>query len=111
MITAISFSPTWYPTPKTLSYFKSKGIDLPSAVPAGSKYNYMGSAKISLSHRVNGQEIYRIHGTIHEESIGTSESGGCIRMKNKEVLELANLLQNFTKVAKKSYGNIKVILK
>ena len=110
-ITAISFSPTWYPTQKTLNYFKEKGIDLPSAVPSGSKYNYMGPVKISLSHKVNGKEIYRIHGTLNEATIGTSESGGCIRMKNKEVLELANILVNFTKVAKKSYEHIKVVLK
>lgn len=49
----------------------------------------MGAAKINLSHRVDGQEVYRIHGTLNENTIGTNESAGCIRMKNKEVVELA----------------------
>lgn len=69
----------------------------------------MGAAKINLSHRVNGNEVYRIHGTINEETIGTYESSGCIRMKNSEVVELASLLNNFASI--KSFDNIKVVLK
>jgi len=107
-ITAITFSPTWYPTPATIEHFKTKGIELPTAVPAGHKYNYMGPAKIHLSHKVNGKNIYRIHGTLNESTIGSNESSGCIRMKNKEVLELAQLLSYFAK--QKKMDNIKVIL-
>ena len=108
-ITAISLEPIWYPTQKTLKAFKQKGINLPSAVPYGHKLNYMGAAKINLSHKVNGNEVYRIHGTINEDTIGTYESSGCIRMKNNEVVELASLLNNFASI--KSFDNIKVVLK
>lgn len=108
-ITAISLEPSWYPTQKTLRAFRQKGINLPSTVPFGHKLNYMGSAKINLSHRVNGNEVYRIHGTLNEDTIGTNESSGCIRMKNNEVVELASLLNNFASL--KSFDNIKVILK
>ena len=108
-ITAISLEPIWYPTQKTLKAFRQKGINLPSAVPYGHRLNYMGAAKINLSHRVNGNEVYRIHGTINEETIGTYESSGCIRMKNSEVVELASLLNNFASI--KSFDNIKVVLK
>jgi L,D-transpeptidase YcfS len=108
-ITAISLEPIWYPTQKTLKAFRQKGINLPSAVPYGHRLNYMGAAKINLSHRVNGNEVYRIHGTINEETIGTYESSGCIRMKNNEVVELASLLNNFASI--KSFDNIKVVLK
>ncbi len=107
-ITSISLNPQWHPTDKTLKAFREKGINLPSVVPFGHKLNYMGAAKINLTHRVNGQEVYRIHGTISEETIGTYESSGCIRMKNKEVTELATLLENFSKA--KSLNNISVIL-
>ncbi len=110
-ITAISLSPIWYPTEKTIKHFKEdKGIDLPAAVLPGDKLNYMGAAKINLSHSVNGRDIYRIHGTLNEKSIGTKESSGCIRMKNKEVLELAKLLKKFAS-AKGSLQSVKVILK
>ncbi|PUE64372.1 L,D-transpeptidase [Arcobacter caeni] len=107
-ITSISLNPQWNPTNKTLKAFREKGINLPSVVPFGDKQNYMGAAKINLSHRVNGQDVYRIHGTLSEDTIGTNESSGCIRMKNKEVVELATLLEKFSKT--KSFNNISVVL-
>lgn len=108
-ITAISFEPTWYPTQKTVTAFKQKGINLPAIVPFGDKLNYMGAAKINLTHRVNGKEVYRIHGTLDESTIGTNESSGCIRMKNNEVIELASLLDEFANF--RSFENIKIVLK
>ena len=108
-ITAISLEPQWYPTYKTLKAFKKKGINLPAIVPYGHRLNYMGAAKINLTHRVEGQEVYRIHGTLNEDTIGTNESSGCIRMKNNEVMQLASMLNKFASL--KSFDNIKVILK
>lgn len=107
-ITSISLNPEWNPTAKTIKAFKDKGINLPAVVPFRDKLNYMGAAKINLSHRVDGQEVYRIHGTLSENTIGTKESSGCIRMKNKEVVELASFLNTFSKT--KSLNNISVIL-
>ncbi|MDD2651455.1 MAG: L,D-transpeptidase [Sulfurimonas sp.] len=108
-ITSISLHPHWYPTQETIEHFKkTKNINLPSVVPYGHPHNYMGEAKINLTHEVDGKNVFRIHGTVNESTIGRSESGGCIRMKNAEVAELATLLQNYSD--KKSMKNIKVIL-
>ena len=69
--------------------FRKKVIELPSVVPPGHKYNFMG-VKINLTHKVDGKIHFRIHGTLNEKTIGTNESAGCIRMKNSDVLELSN---------------------
>ena len=108
-ISQISLNPVWYPTATTIKSFKKRGINLPSVIPPGHKFNYMGSAKINLTHEVDGKNTFRIHGTLDERTIGTNESAGCIRMKNKEVLQLATLLNEF--VSKKSLNDVKVILK
>ena len=108
-ITSITLNPVWYPTVDTIQSFKKRGIDLPKVVKAGDKLNYMGSAKINLSHKVDGKETFRIHGTINEKTIGSYESSGCIRMKNSEVVELVGLLNEF--IDFKSMDDIKVVLK
>lgn len=108
-ITSISLHPHWYPTQDTIQHFKkTKNITLPTVVPYGHPLNYMGEAKINLTHEVDGKNIFRIHGTVNESTIGRNESGGCIRMKNAEVLELATMLQKYSD--KKSIKNIRVIL-
>ena len=108
-ISKISLNPTWYPTADTLRSFKKRGINLPSVVPSGHKYNYMGAAKINLTHIVNGKNTFRIHGTLNENTIGTNESAGCIRMKNSDVLQLASLINDFSQL--KSLNDVRVILK
>ncbi len=108
-VTSISLHPHWYPTQDTIQHFKkSKNINRPPVVPYGHPYNYMGEAKINLTHEVEGKNVYRIHGTVNESTIGRDESGGCIRMKNSEVLELATMLQKYSD--KKNIKNIRVIL-
>jgi L,D-transpeptidase ErfK/SrfK len=42
---------------------------------------------------------YGIHGTNNPSSIGKSVSHGCIRMYNHDVLELASLVPNGTRVS------------
>ncbi len=108
-VTSITINPFWYPTDETIEAFKKKNIDLPKVVPPGHKYNYMGAAKITLTHIVDGKNTFRIHGTIDEKTIGRNESSGCIRMKNSEVVQLATLLNKFSE--EKSIENIKVFLK
>ena len=108
-ISKISLNPIWYPTADTLKSFKKRGINLPSVVPPGHKYNYMGAAKINLTHRVSGKDTFRIHGTLSESTIGTNESAGCIRMKNSDVIQLASLLNDFSQL--KSLNDVKVVLK
>lgn len=107
-ISEITLNPTWYPTQDTLKSFRKRGIYLPSVVPGGHKLNYMGAAKLNLTHIVNGVQTFRIHGTLSEHTIGTNESAGCIRMKNEEVVQLANLLKDFSKY--KSMNDITVKL-
>lgn len=108
-ISKISLNPIWYPTQDTLKTFRKRGINLPSVVPPGHKYNYMGAAKINLTHIVDGKNTYRIHGTLSQKTIGTNESAGCIRMKNSDVLQLAALINDFSQ--SKSLNDVKVILK
>ena len=108
-VTKISLNPIWYPTEDTRKSFRKKGIFLPSVVHSGDKYNYMGAAKINLTHEVNGKSTFRIHGTLNEKTIGTNESAGCIRMKNSDVLKVATLMNDFAK--SKGMSEIKVILK
>ena len=108
-VSKISLNPIWYPTSDTIKSFKKRGINLPSVVLPGDKYNYMGAAKINLTHEVDGKSTFRIHGTLNEKTIGTNESAGCIRMKNSEVVQLATLLNKFSNL--KSLDDVKVILK
>jgi len=107
-ISKISLNPVWYPTEDTKKSFAKKGIILDDVIPANHKYNYMGAAKLNLTHSVDGNTTYRIHGTLNEKTIGTNESAGCIRMKNSDVLELAKLVNDFARV--KSLKRVKVIL-
>ncbi len=108
-VTSIALNPIWYPTEDTIQSFKKRGIELPAIVPGGHKLNYMGSAKINLTHRVDGKDTFRIHGTLSEKTIGSYESAGCIRMKNEEVIQLVEILNEF--IDFKSMDAIKVILK
>lgn len=108
-VSKISLNPIWYPTADTIKSFRKRGINLPSVVLPGDKYNYMGAAKINLTHEVDGKSTFRIHGTLNEKTIGTNESAGCIRMKNSEVVQLATLLNKFSNL--KSLDDVKVILK
>lgn len=93
-ITKIDFAPVWYPPAYTRWYFAAKkGIHLPTVVPFGHKLNYMGAFRISLSHNVPGKgQIYRIHGVRsgEENLVGQRVSGGCIRMRNEEGLQLVH---------------------
>lgn len=107
-ISQISLNPVWYPTTDTKKSFAKKGIVLPNIVPPNHKYNYMGMAKLNLTHSVDGNTTYRIHGTLNEKTLGSNESAGCIRMRNNDVVELAILLEEFANI--KTLNKIKVVL-
>ena len=94
-VTSIALNPIWYPTEDTIQSFKKRGIELPAIVPGGHKLNYMGSAKINLTHRVDGKDTFRIHGTLSEKTIGSYESAGCIRMKNEELFHTKMKIKRF----------------
>ncbi len=51
-------------------------------------------------HNANTRDRYiYIHGTKHENTIGQPDSHGCIRMRNADVIELFELVQEGTTVA------------
>ena len=56
---------------------------LPDYIPGGSSRNPMGMRALTLS----GDE-YAIHGTNRPESIGKAASYGCIRMYNRDIVDL-----------------------
>lgn len=50
-------------------------------------------------HNANTKQRYiYIHGTKHEDRIGRPDSHGCIRMRNADVIELFDLVQEGTHV-------------
>ena len=71
--------PAWSPP----AMIKRENPAIPNVIPGGSPHNLMGAAAMTLS----GGE-YAIHGTNTPRSIGGFVSHGCIRMYNKDVLDL-----------------------
>ncbi len=83
-VTSISdkrINPAWTPTPVMLH----KNPNLPSFVPGGHPMNPLGVRAMYLS---GGS--YRIHGTDAPWTIGTAASSGCVRMFNKDAIDLYN---------------------
>ena len=71
--------PNWAPPPE----IKRDRPKLPDLIPSGSPANPMGAAALTLA----GGE-YAIHGTNAPNSIGRFVSYGCIRMHNKDIIDL-----------------------
>lgn len=90
-------NPTWTPTPEMIR----ENPRLPRWVPGGHPMNPMGVRALYL-----GSSMYRIHGTDAPWTIGQPVSKGCIRMYNKDVVDLFNRVRIGTKVTVtwQSYG-------
>ncbi len=71
--------PNWAP-PADIRHDKPS---LPDVIPSGSPSNPMGVAAMTIA----GSE-YAIHGTNSPKSIGGYVSYGCIRMLNKDIMDL-----------------------
>ncbi len=82
-------NPAWRPTPDMLR----ENPRLPSWVPGGHPMNPLGVRALYL-----GSSTYRIHGTDAPWTIGTEASKGCIRMYNRDVLDLYPRVPVGTKV-------------
>ena len=65
----------------------------PDYIPGGSPSNPMGAAAMTLN-----VDQYAIHGTNNPSSIGGFVSFGCIRMHNKDILDLYKRVKVGTKV-------------
>lgn len=72
-------NPAWRPTREMLR----ENPRLPSWVPGGHPMNPLGVRALYL-----GSSTYRIHGTDAPWTIGKAVSKGCIRMFNKDVIDL-----------------------
>ena len=82
-------NPSWTPTPDMIR----ENPKLPRWVPGGHPMNPLGIRALYL-----GSSTYRIHGTDAPWTIGTAVSKGCIRMYNKDVLDLYPQVPVNTKV-------------
>jgi len=80
--------PSWRPTPSMLV----ENPALPEVVKGG-KRNPLGARALYL-----GNSPFRIHGTNNPSSIGKAASHGCIRMHNKDVKELYNIVAKWDMV-------------
>jgi len=81
--------PPWTPTAEMLR----ENPKLPRHVPGGHPMNPMGARALYL-----GATMYRIHGTDAPWSIGQAVSKGCIRMYNKDVIDLYDRVPTGTRV-------------
>lgn len=59
--------------------------------------NPMGARALYL-HNGKGDTFYRIHGTMDPASIGGSDTAGCIRLFNQDIINLAGQTDSMTKV-------------
>jgi lipoprotein-anchoring transpeptidase ErfK/SrfK len=83
-ITDKRINPSWTPTPTMIA----ENPRLPRWVPGGHPMNPLGVRALYL-----GSSAYRIHGTDAPWTIGQPVSKGCIRMYNKDVVDLYNRVQ------------------
>jgi hypothetical protein len=82
--------PPWTPTAAMLQ----ENPKLPRHVQGGDPMNPMGARALYL-----GATMYRIHGTDAPWTIGQAVSKGCIRMYNKDVIDLYDRVPVGTRVA------------
>jgi lipoprotein-anchoring transpeptidase ErfK/SrfK len=80
--------PDWRPPAQMLA----RRPDLPRYM-AGGQDNPLGARALYL-----GSSLYRIHGSNEPETMGAAVSSGCIRMTNKDVVDLYDRVRVGTKV-------------
>ena len=80
--------PAWRPPAQMLA----RRPDLPRFM-AGGQDNPLGARALYL-----GSSLYRIHGSNEPETMGAAVSSGCIRMTNKDVVDLYDRARVGTKV-------------
>jgi len=80
--------PDWRPPPEMLK----RRPDLPRHMRGGIE-NPLGARALYL-----GSSLYRIHGSNEPDTIGAAVSSGCIRMTNKDVIDLYDRVRIGTKV-------------
>jgi lipoprotein-anchoring transpeptidase ErfK/SrfK len=81
--------PAWAPPP----LIRRENPRLPKVIPGGAPNNPMGVAALTL----RGGE-YAIHGTNRPSSVGRFVSHGCIRMYNRDIVQLFRMVRIGTPV-------------
>lgn len=89
-------NPTWTP-PAAMIERKPEYEEWAGGMPGGIPENPLGVRALYL-YKGGRDTLFRIHGTNNPSSIGTAASSGCIRMLNREVIELYNNSPVGTKV-------------
>lgn len=89
-------NPTWTP-PTEMIERKPEYEEWADGMPGGIPENPLGVRAMYL-YRNGRDTLFRIHGTNNPSSIGTAASSGCIRMLNREVIELYSNTPVGTKV-------------
>jgi lipoprotein-anchoring transpeptidase ErfK/SrfK len=79
-------NPTWTP-PAEMIERSPEYEEWADGMPGGIPENPLGARALYL-YQGRQDTLFRIHGTNAPSSIGTAASSGCIRMLNKEVIEL-----------------------
>lgn len=74
--------PDWVPPAEMIEREAQKGVRLPAYMPGGPN-NPLGARALYI-----GSTLYRIHGTNAPHTIGGNVSSGCIRMLNRDVIDL-----------------------
>ncbi|MGJ0623186.1 L,D-transpeptidase family protein [Xenorhabdus bovienii] len=87
-------NPTWTPTTNIRKDYASRGIILPTVVPAGAD-NPMGDFALRLAA---GRGEYLIHGTNASFGIGMRVSSGCIRLRPDDIEDLFYSVPRGTRV-------------
>ncbi|MCP4382984.1 MAG: L,D-transpeptidase, partial [Hyphomicrobiales bacterium] len=78
--------PTWTPPPEMIARERKRGRVLPAQMKGGIR-NPLGARALYL-YQGGHDTIYRIHGTSEPWTIGLNVSSGCIRLLNKDVIDL-----------------------
>lgn len=107
VITSVEFNPTWMPTQASVELLMKHGINLYKfrnkdgkvVVPGGNQYNFMGPVKMRIKFVTpqktakTRRDVYRVHGILegreYKKLLGTRCSGGCIRVENEQITDLA----------------------
>ncbi|MBB3314832.1 lipoprotein-anchoring transpeptidase ErfK/SrfK [Rhizobium sp. BK181] len=95
--------PGWTPPPEMRVREAAKGHILP-AYQEGGEDNPLGARAMYL-YKGGNDTSFRIHGTNQPWSIGLNMSSGCIRMMNKDVMDLYDRAPVGTKVIVVGPGN------
>lgn len=93
-LVGIQRNPWWYPPPGVRAYvMRTERKMLPDKVSPG-PHNPLGVVKFLFEFSTPGAEpLSRMHGTNHPGSIGKRVTSGCIRLRNCDVLALADLVE------------------